>query len=652
MVDDDSGPECATGAPEFAFTMAEGQNRFFVELAEALAFELRALGVTANVYDGDPPEPREGLVHVFLPPHEYASLSKHRLSGRLLQRSIVISAEQPDTAFFAANVEFARQAGAVFDINRRAVRAYKAQGIKASLLQLGHTPIWDRVRGGVAAHELGKQSCERDIDILFLGRVTARRELALASYANIFERFRCHLQLSDNSRPNIATGVTFAAGEDKRHLLSRAKVLLNIHGSDEPYFEWLRVVEAVCAGCVVVSEHSTDVAPLEWGRHILTGGLESLALLCAWMVDDDARRARISRDAYDLLVQQPLSNAARRVLEAGRETDGAPIGSQLLLGARQERARWQYGEKPSDIDHQPVGRAMSEGEALVLRGLKHQMLALTALRRQIDRMEYRLRSDWRGETGTCIVAESPAWEGRVPRALTAIVPLYNQQEAVTCALDSLERSTRADWEAVVVDDASTDGGGETVRAWIESHPHLACRLVAHDLNRGLPAARNTGVEYASTERLLMLDADNEVRPIGIARLMDALDVDPGAGFAYGMMERFTPDGAVGLLSYYGWDRHRLRMSNYIDAFSLIRRRVIVELGGYSRDQRLYGWEDYDLWVRMAEAGQYGAFVPEIVGRYRVAQSSMISHTNLSTADAYAALVDHAPKLLAGLRIPR
>ena len=84
---------------------------------------------------------------------------------------------------------------------------------------------------------------------------------------------------------------------------------------------------------------------------------------------------------------------------------------------------------------------------------------------------------------------------------------------------------------------------------------------------------------------------------------------------------------------------------------MIRREAMSALEGYSYDERLYGWEDYDLWVRMAESGRYGVFVPEIVARYRVGHSSMISHTNVSTADAYAALADHAPNLMADLRIP-
>ncbi len=133
-----------------------------------------------------------------------------------------------------------------------------------------------------------------------------------------------------------------------------------------------------------------------------------------------------------------------------------------------------------------------------------------------------------------------------------MIPLYNHSDYICDALDSLLRSTWIDWEAVVVDDASTDEGAGLVRGWIASHPDRSCLLIGHELNRGLGAARNSGVERARAPRLLMLDADNEVRPTTISRLSAALDHQPAASFAYGIMERFSASGPVGLLNAAGW----------------------------------------------------------------------------------------------------
>jgi hypothetical protein len=635
-----AGEDHAT--PELAFTLARGQNEFFVELVDALAYELRKLGVGVSVHVGELPLPQPGLVHVFLPPHEYVALSGHRPSKELLRRSILISAEQPQSSFFAENVELSQDAGAVFDINPRSVRAYRRQGVKASELELGYTEPWDRF-----------DASERDIDILFLGRVTPRRAQALASYAGLFERFRCHLLLSDNSRPNVASGAAFVAREDKRALLARAKVLLNIHGEEEPFFEWLRVAEAMCAGCAVVSEHSTDMAPLQWGQHIVSGGVESLGLLCAWLLEDDVRREQIRADAYELLRRErPLSDAAKALATAARKIDAVPVEHLTVLTAKQQRAS-ASGDRERIAELQPPEREdLSTGEGLVLRALKNHHLEVLGIRRRLTRLETALQTGEVKDPETIVVRDSSAWTSEPGRQLTVVVPLYNHGEEVVDALHSLEASLFSGWEAVIIDDASTDGGGEVVGRWIESHEHLACRLVRHEVNRGLPAARNTGIAQARTELLLMLDADNQLRRIAMGRLLEALAADPAASFAYGIVEQFSTDGPRGLLSVHGWDPQRLRIGNYIDALALIRREALLALEGYSYDQRLYGWEDYDLWVRMAESGRHGAFVPEMLARYLVAHSSMISETNVSTVDAYAAVADHAPKLMRNLRIPR
>jgi hypothetical protein len=633
----------AESAPAFLFTLARDQNQFFVELAEALAYELRALGLAADISVGEIPIPEKGLVHVLLPPHEFESLSRYRPPPELLRRSIVISAEQPGTHYFTANVQLVRDAGAVFDINPRSVRAYRSEGIDATELALGYSRLWDRFG----------EAEQRDIDIIFLGRLTPRRERALASYAGIFERFRCYLGLSEEWRTRVGTGAAFVAGEDKRSLLARAKVLLNVHGEDEPYFEWLRVAEAVCAGCAVVSERSSDIAPLEWGRHIVTGHAGSLGLLCAWLVEDRPLREHVRTEAYELLRRErPLSAAARQLIEAGRVTDGAPVGDRASLTARNERARRAFTDPPASSGYQPVTAAdRSEGEKLILRALKQQLLSLKALDRRLTRAERIIAGGVHEEPRTRVLADSRSWIAGPPCALTVVVPLYNHKTEVLAALESLERSSRDDWEVVVVDDASTDGGDAAVLAWLEEHEHRACRLLRHDLNRGLAEARNCGAQEARTGRLLMLDADNELRRTAMSRLMEALDADPEASFAYGIMERFSADGPQGLLSSFGWDPMRLRRGNYIDACALIRRQALLDLNGYTCDDRLYGWEDYDLWVRMAEVGRHAVFVPEILARYRLSPGSMLSVTDLSTTDAYAALVEHAPQVMAALCIP-
>jgi GT2 family glycosyltransferase len=125
-------------------------------------------------------------------------------------------------------------------------------------------------------------------------------------------------------------------------------------------------------------------------------------------------------------------------------------------------------------------------------------------------------------------------------------------------------------------------------------------------------------------------------------LSDALDADPEASFAYAMLEAFGTD--PGLRSARGWYVPWLCDANYIDAQAMLRRSTWERHGGYRCDDAIHGWEDWDLWLRLADAGEHGVHVPQMLGRYRTQNSSMISITNLVAAELRAGLVERYPAL--------
>ncbi len=76
--------------------------------------------------------------------------------------------------------------------------------------------------------------------------------------------------------------------------LREAKVLLNVHRDDSPYFEWCRALEAICNGCVVVSEHTSDCRPLIPGVHFVGAGHASLDLLARGRAATEGCRVRLA----------------------------------------------------------------------------------------------------------------------------------------------------------------------------------------------------------------------------------------------------------------------------------------------------------------------------------------------------------------------
>jgi hypothetical protein len=627
---------------ELAFVLAPRQNLFFYELVDALCDEANQMGARASVHVGNFPRPHPDLVYVMVPPHEYFTImhGRHGPLPEVLKRTIFVCAEQPNTPFFESNVELAPRGGAVFDINRYAVRAFAEHGIAAAHLQLGWTRQWDRLR-----------ERERDIDILFMGSLTDHRARALGSYAQTLSRYRVELVLSDNSRPNWAHSESYRADDAKWDLLGRAKILINLHQESNPYFEWLRVVQAMSTGAVVVSENSVDFEPLVPGEHLMMGDVGSLHLLCELLLQDGDRRWRMQTAAYHKVRELPLAPSVERLVAAASKlAQGEPIRypeHRFFMQPQADPERLPFFTQAQ----QPLSSSQGDPNAAWMRrALKDLRIEMLELKRTVAHTEL-THSGNSAVAPLERVARTDAYESAVPR-VSVLTALYNHATHVTAALSSAARSRDCAFELIVVDDGSSDQSLGTVREWMAQHRDLPVLLLHHPVNRGLAAARNAALSMARGEFCFVLDADNEVYPHCLSRLTDALDADPGAAFAYGTLESFSGTESVGLMNTLPWEPQRLRVGNYIDAMAMMRTAVIRdELGGYPGDRRLHGWEDFALWCAVATAGHQAIRVPEILARYRIARHSMLSLTNISATDAYSVIIEANPELMAGIEAP-
>jgi glycosyltransferase involved in cell wall biosynthesis len=304
---------------------------------------------------------------------------------------------------------------------------------------------------------------------------------------------------------------------------------------------------------------------------------------------------------------------------------------------------WQPEPRPEDADAVIATFNARPEDTPERRVLKELRLDAIDMRRRLDRMSREL--DGEHVPVVELVARSAGWAAARRPKVSVLVTLYNYREHIAAALDSLIRSAEPSWEVIVVDDGSGDGSGDVVRDWIAEHDSCAAILLRHPINRGLGNTRNTALAFARGDFCFVLDADNEILPECFPRLFAALEADPGAAFAWGMLERFARRGPIGLVNTFPWEPERFRDTNFIDAMALMRTERLREMGGYRRNRPLHGWEDYDLWARMAEKGWHGAFVPSVVARYRSTDHSMLSLTNISGAEARSVIAEAAPSVM-------
>jgi GT2 family glycosyltransferase len=215
-----------------------------------------------------------------------------------------------------------------------------------------------------------------------------------------------------------------------------------------------------------------------------------------------------------------------------------------------------------------------------------------------------------------------------PPRVTVAITLYNYDRFILDCLESVRLQTISSLDLIVIDDCSRDNSVETTRTWMSRHFHRfrKCQLIRHETNCGLAASRNLAFRRADTEYVFVLDADNSIYPRCAEVLSRALD-HCDASFAYGYLEKFGAER--GIVSWRPWNARDLPDGNYIDAMTLIRKSAWIQVGGYSTDMQVPGWEDYEFWLKIAEKDGWGVLIPEFLARYRVHLSSMLrTNTNL------------------------
>ena len=244
-----------------AFVSAPGSSVFMEELLTGVGDAVAALGapdVTVVSHHGLVSDVVERSTVAVVVPHEYAAVAPEE-PDELLARTVAFGVEHPGTATFTASAKASARAGARFEISQRSLDALAEHGLDGTPFQLGHVPRWDR---------WGGQRVERDIDVAYLGTADPRRLGILAHSAQSLAGLRTEL-LAPPHEPMTGPRPDFLTGEDKWRLLARSKVLVNLHREDKAALEWVRVLEAIHNGCVMVTEPSTDLGPLRPGEHLL-----------------------------------------------------------------------------------------------------------------------------------------------------------------------------------------------------------------------------------------------------------------------------------------------------------------------------------------------------------------------------------------------
>lgn len=225
-------------------------------------------------------------------------------------------------------------------------------------------------------------------------------------------------------------------------------------------------------------------------------------------------------------------------------------------------------------------------------------------------------------------------EDSIPQAdVDVVIPLFNGVAFVAEAIGSVLRGSVLPRRIVVVDDGSTDNGGEVVRALAQQHPEVKIQCFRQQ-NAGPNAARQHGLKQGDARYVAFLDADDRWAPNKLAQQLALLERSNIALVYCGYHE----------IDAHGADRteakvvapvlrgnvfRQLLLENRISGSSsavLIRRCVLDEVGPFDTD--LHGSEDWDMWLRIAEKHCIDAVPQDLVAIRRHGSSAQADTWNM------------------------
>lgn len=237
-----------------------------------------------------------------------------------------------------------------------------------------------------------------------------------------------------------------------------------------------------------------------------------------------------------------------------------------------------------------------------------------------------------------------------PGLVSIVIPTFNDRDWICDAVDSALAQSYEKCEVIVVDDGSTDG----TEALLRSRYRGRIRYL-HQPNRGLGAARNTGLAMASGEYVQFLDADDILLPSKVATHVRALEDDSRYSVVYSDFEfvdgsDITARTPSGFTPRYcsGNVLKNLLEDNFVVVHAALSRRADVQ-SVHGFDESLHACEDYDLWMRLAAAERLFLFTPEVLVLYRRRTGSMSGRAYTQIAGtirairkvpSYAMLDDH------------
>jgi hypothetical protein len=553
-----------------AFVSPPGSSAFMAELLAVVADAVADVGFPTVRHTGTVTEVDDGRTACVVVPHEYAAVAAPP-PAHLLDRTIAFGVEHPGTATFEASLAASAGFAAHFEINANSVEEARRRGVRSERFELGYHRRWDRRQEGSL----------RDIDVVFLGTADPRRLALLATISTSLRSHRYELFIPPHE-PMTRPRPDFLLAEQKWDVLARSRTLLNLHRERSTALEWVRCLEAICNGAVVVTEPSTGLEPLVPGEDVIVAEPHHLGPVLRSLLLDPSTRERIASSALATAMHAiDMAGSAQRLADTAATLRPGPRRSAPAPDRRQVRpadtasapmAIWvpTMRELPVDVPaDEAAGSSPSNYTAALLDRIDEIAPPGQLLTLPDDRAP------------TWLDVQCVAGPGDGPLTLT-LGCFASSGVAVHIALDGTTAPDLA--------------GQPAVRT-----------VLSHEFPVGRGRCRNALLAAGGADLILVLDAGDQILPETLERIRNLFDADADLDVAYSMARTDEP----GLVNALIPESRRLARFSYLTRGYVVRRRWLESLGGYATERALQELADHDFWSRSANAGAKAVLLREV-----------------------------------------
>ncbi|MCR5219832.1 MAG: hypothetical protein K6E31_02415 [bacterium] len=335
--------------PRVSVWVAKRGNYFFHDIARLIHSGFQDMGVQSRLIIAASEEDCLDPVNLDIPlrivvaPHEFFLFIPEAVAWPLKgERLWLVNPEQARLGWFAegAKAKYFGRADLILDFDQDNVRQLLEAGYPAHYLPLGFSASCADF-GGTAAIPLLKDTeglprgtrewqadvdplaeplSDRPLDCCFFGVSTPRRNAFFAQNAPLFAELNSYLHLQDmwRLRPLVSGENTSLNTISASSIVRRSKIALNLHQSDNLYFEWHRLVLlGMWQGAVVVSEQCSASWPLLPGRDYISASLADMPAVIEFLLKSPkgiAQAERIRRNALETLHKHSMGNILARIV--------------------------------------------------------------------------------------------------------------------------------------------------------------------------------------------------------------------------------------------------------------------------------------------------------------------------------------------------